>query len=56
MQEPYEERLGRSVYTRRRDSATRLSLEFDKVYYVSLLESLHLLLSQAAIFHEVCHN
>lgn len=56
VQEPLEERLGRSVHTRRRDSTTRLTLEFDKAYYVSLLESLHLLLSQAAIFREVCHK
>lgn len=54
-QEPIEVKLGRSVHTRRRNSIPRLSLAFDKVYYVPLLQSLQLLLSQSAIFKEVCH-
>ena len=47
-------KLDRIVRTRRTNSTPRLNLEFDKVYYIPLLQSLQLLLSQSAIFQEVC--
>ena len=48
-------KLDHNVHTRLRNSTPRLSLEFDKMYYIPLLQSLQLLLSQSAIFQEVCH-